>query len=121
MRKAVFSLTSVLFLCLATTGVLQAQSDGRIHLPPSISQGPGMQNVPVRSGDDIQREQARNASLQRLAEIKRDTDKMLQLSAELDKYLVDTGQGVMSMDAIKKAEQIEKLAHSVKTKMKQAF
>jgi hypothetical protein len=42
-------------------------------------------------------------------------------SAELKDYLDKTGQGVMSMDAIKKAEQIEKLAHGVKSKMKQLF
>ncbi len=46
---------------------------------------------------------------------------MVQLTAELKDYLEKTGQGIMSVDAIKKAEQIEKLAHGVKSKMKQSF
>jgi hypothetical protein len=90
------------------------------RLPPAIAQGPGG-NVPVTSGDDIQKVQAQAANLQRQAEIRRDTEKMYQLTSELRDYLEKTGQGVMSMDAIKKAEQIEKLAHGVKSKMKQPF
>ena len=46
---------------------------------------------------------------------------MFQLTAELKDYLEKADQGVMSMDALKKAEQIEKLAHGVKAKMKQSF
>jgi hypothetical protein len=46
---------------------------------------------------------------------------MFELTAELKEYLVKTDQGTMPLDAIKKAEQIEKLAHSVKSKMKQSF
>jgi hypothetical protein len=90
------------------------------HYPPSISQGPGG-NVPVTSGDDIQKAQAQAANLQRQAEIRRDTEKLFQLTSELKDYLEKSGQGVMSIDAIKKAEQIEKLAHGVKSKMKQSF
>jgi hypothetical protein len=46
---------------------------------------------------------------------------MAELTVELKEYLARNGEGVMSIDAIKKAEQIEKLAHSVKSKMKQVF
>jgi hypothetical protein len=46
---------------------------------------------------------------------------MAQLTQELKAYLDKAGQGIMSLDAIRKAEQIEKLAKSVKSKMKQAF
>jgi predicted nucleic acid-binding Zn-ribbon protein len=80
-----------------------------------------MGNVPVTTGSDAQKEQAKAASLQRQAEIKRDTEKMFQLTTELRDYLEKSDQGVMSMDALKKAEQIEKLAHGVKSKMKQSF
>jgi predicted nucleic acid-binding Zn-ribbon protein len=80
-----------------------------------------MGNVPVTTGTDAQKEQAKAASLQRQAEIKRDTEKMFQLTTELKDYVEKSDQGVMSMDALKKAEQIEKLAHGVKSKMKQSF
>lgn len=46
---------------------------------------------------------------------------MAELTQELKEYIENTSQGVVSVDAIKKAEQIEKLAKSVKSKMKQSF
>ena len=46
---------------------------------------------------------------------------MAELTQELKDYLAKAGQGVMSVEAIKKAEQIEKLAQSVKSKMKQVY
>jgi hypothetical protein len=90
------------------------------HYPGSVSQGPGG-NVPTASSDDVQKQQAQAANQQRQVEIRRDTEKMLQLTSELKDYLEKSGQNVMSMDAIKKAEQIEKLARGVKSKMKQSL
>jgi len=34
---------------------------------------------------------------------------------------VDKNQGILSLDAAKKAEQIEKLAHGLKSKIKQSY
>ena len=96
-------------------------SPQQMQLPPSIAQSQSMSAVPVIVGDDIQRQQAEAANLQRQIEIKRDTEKMLQLTQELKDYLQKTSQGIVSLDAIKKAEQIEKLAKSVKSKMKQSY
>lgn len=92
----------------------------QIRLPASISQSQSMGSVPVISGDNVQRQQAEAANLQRQVQIKQDTDKMFELTQEL-KDSLKTDRGVMSLDAIKKAEQIEKLAKSVKSKMKQSF
>jgi hypothetical protein len=111
---------SLALVFLALMGAASLASAQLPRLPPGVSQGPGG-NVPVTSRDEIQQAQARAANLQRQVEIKRDTEKMFQLTAELKDYLDKTGQSVMSMDAIKKAEQIEKLAHGVKSKMKQLF
>ena len=77
--------------------------------------------APPDSVDEIQRQQAIAANLQRQVEIRREAEKMASLMQELRDYLAKSDQGVMSVDAIKKAEQIEKLAHSVKSKMKQSF
>jgi hypothetical protein len=107
-------------LFLALVGAPRISSAQMPHYPSSVSQGPGG-NVPVTPGDDVQKSQAQAANLQRQAEIRRDTEKLFQLSSELKDYLDKSGQGVMSMDAIKKAEQIEKLAHGVKSKMKQSL
>jgi hypothetical protein len=54
----------------------------------------------------------------RQQEIKKDTDQLLELATELKQYVDKTNENIISLDVIKKAEQIEKLAKSVKDKMK---
>jgi biopolymer transport protein ExbD len=114
--KIVFSVLLVFLLAGAA-----AQANAQIHIPSSVSQPQGTGSPPVTSTDDVQQQQARAANLQRLAEIRRDTEKMSELAQELKAALEKTDPNVVSADAIKKAEQIEKLAHSVKSKMKQSF
>lgn len=104
-------------MVLACVGICQAQ---QIHLPPAVSQSQGMGSPPVTPNDPVQRQQAIAANAQRQLEIRRDTEKMAELTQELKAYLAKNDQ-TMSVDAVKKVEQIEKLAHSVKGKMKQSF
>lgn len=80
-----------------------------------------MGGVPVSGGDSVQRQQALAANQQRQVELRRDMEKLSELTQELNGYLQKRDQAVVSLDAIKKAEQIEKLAKSVKSKMKQSF
>jgi hypothetical protein len=68
--------------------------------------------------DKVQKDMEKKANLQRQADLKRDTAKLLKLSTELKEYVDKTNENVMSLDVIKKAEEIEKLAHSVKMKMR---
>ena len=60
----------------------------------------------------------KKANEQRQAELKRDTERLLKLSTELKEYVDKTNENVLSMDVIKKADEIEKLAHNVKIKMR---
>jgi hypothetical protein len=55
---------------------------------------------------------------QRQRDIKNDTDKLLQLATELKQYVDKTDKNTMSVDVIKKADEIEKLANAVRDKMK---
>jgi hypothetical protein len=66
----------------------------------------------------ISREMAKKANQERLAALKTDTDKLLKLSVELKSYVDKSNENVLSLDVIKRADEIEKLAHSVKDKMK---
>jgi len=50
--------------------------------------------------------------------LKRDTDKLLELASELKQNVDRTNANILSMDVVKKAQEIEKLAKSVKEKMK---
>jgi hypothetical protein len=66
----------------------------------------------------IEKEMAKKANQQRQAELKRDTEKLLQLSTQLKEYVDKTNENVLSFEVVKKAEEIEKLAHSVREKMR---
>jgi hypothetical protein len=57
---------------------------------------------------------------QRQEQIKHDTEKLLQLATELKIYVDRSNENVLSMEVVKKAEEIEKYAHNVKEEMKAA-
>ena len=65
-----------------------------------------------------EKEMAKRANQERQAQLKRDTDQLLELATQLKMYVDRTNENVLSLDVIKKADQIEKLAHNVKEKMR---
>lgn len=67
---------------------------------------------------DQRREIAKKQNENRQQDIKKDTDKLLELATELKQYVDKSNENTLSLDVVKKAEQIEKLAKSVKDKMK---
>ena len=109
----------ILSLTLISTSVLGQSSADPQDLPtrhPPINgqvASPEEENVAKQ-----QKEMAKKANLERQAELKHDTDKLFQLSTELKQYVDKTNENVLSLDVLKKADEIEKLAHSVKVKMK---
>jgi len=66
----------------------------------------------------LERDMAKKANQDRQMALKKDTDKLLKLATELKDYVDKTNENMLSLTVIKKAEEIEKLAHSVKDKMK---
>jgi hypothetical protein len=66
----------------------------------------------------IAHDMEKKAAKQRVAALKTDTDRLLKLSLELKEYVDKSDENVLSLDVIKKAEAIEKLAKSVRDKMK---
>jgi hypothetical protein len=68
--------------------------------------------------DRLSRDMEKKAAKERVTALKNDTDKLLKLSVELKSYVDKSDENVLSLDVIKKAEEIEKLAKSVKDKMK---
>ena len=81
---------------------------------------PGIQGSPPEEEGraKLEKEMAKKANQERHADLKRDTDKLLKLATELKEYVDKSNENILSLDVIKKAEEIERLAHSVKTKMK---
>jgi hypothetical protein len=58
----------------------------------------------------MERAQIVNAIMERQIALRRDTEKLLFLAEELKQNVAKTGPHVLSMDVIKKAQEIEKLA-----------
>ena len=68
----------------------------------------------------MERERDKRLNKERQEAIRRDTEKLLTLATELKQYVDKTNENVLSLEVLKKAEEIEKLAHQVKEKMKSA-
>lgn len=67
----------------------------------------------------LEKEAEKQRNLKRQKDIQQDSEKLLELATELKQYVDKTNENIISLDVIRKAEQIEKLAKSVKDKMKQ--
>ena len=103
----------ILFLCLPSLPGLAQRTT-----PPSSRDI----TTPTPEEDEararLSNEMAKKATKERVAALKHDTDKLLRLSVELKEFVDKSDENVLSLDVIKKAEEIEKLAHSVREKMK---
>jgi hypothetical protein len=66
----------------------------------------------------MEAEQAKSRNIERQRKIVEDTAKLLSLATELKGDVDKSDKNTLSLDVIKKADEIEKLAHSVKEKMK---
>jgi hypothetical protein len=86
----------------------------------SPSLGPPGSEGPIDPAARRQEERMENArNVQRQEQLVRDTNKLLALATELKTYVDKTNKDTLSVDVVKKAEEIEKLAKSVKDKMRQ--
>lgn len=107
---------SVLFFALFATAAPSGAAWQQIP-PPQL---PGTR--PPDPEDEVQRrwehDHEKKANEERFQKIKDDTEKLVTLSNELKDYVAKSNEHTMSLSVIKKAEEIEKLARSVKDKMK---
>ena len=94
-----------------------SQNPGQL---PDLGPNPGFHRD---SHDDQQQakmheDMAKRANRDRQAQLQRDTGILLKLANELKQEVDKSNENTLSLDVVKKAEEIEKLAHSVKEKMK---
>ena len=116
---------SVSLLLCAVIGTGQIPSTQRAPTPgapyPNSSADPFGRTRP----DDhdpfagkLAEQQARNRNTDRQKRLVDDTEKLFSLASELKQQVGKTDKNTLSVDVIKKADEIEKLAHSVKERMK---
>lgn len=122
MRSRFTTWMFVLFLCMFLGFAPNASGQRQSTAPPPPVRGGDPSLPPITNADDAQErlttEMAKKAAKERAAALKSDTDKLLKLSVELKQSVDKSDENVLSLDVIKKAEEIEKLARSVKEKMK---
>lgn len=108
-------LSSILALAAASGAAEPPQTRRTTPLSGDLSTAPADEDD-ARSR--ITRDMEKKAAKERVAALKTDTDKLLKLSVELKSYVDKSNENVLSLEVVKKAEEIEKLARSVKDKMK---
>ena len=86
-----------------------------ISQPPSFGEPPNPSD-PMARQQQQRMEKARNADRQK--QLEEDTDKLLTLAKELKEEVDKSNKDTLSIDVVKKAVAIEKLAKSVKDRMR---
>ena len=67
------------------------------------------------------RDQKKALNKKRQADLRKDMDKLYQLASELKAMVDKTDENILSVDVIKKTEEIEKLSKDIRSKMKEAY
>lgn len=75
---------------------------------------------PISLSPDMEANQVKMRNIDRQKQLVEDTEKLLALANELKADVDKSTKDTLSLDVVKKADEIEKLAHSVKEKMKNA-
>jgi len=109
---------ALLVLLISTRSLSPCFGQNPPQAPPRLPS-----QLPVPSPEEPERERmekemAKKANQERQAQLKRDSDRLFKLATELKTYVDKSNENTLSLDVVKKAEEIEKLAHSVKEKMK---
>ena len=95
-------------------------------LPPPAGQATMNTQLPDGSKSEpdgsvhqrFQEQAAKARNTERFKRIQSDTDKLLRLSTELKEDVDKSTKNELSLDVIRKAAEVEKLAHDVKERMK---
>jgi hypothetical protein len=92
------------------------QSDTTRSTDPQFGQERNAQPDP----DEVKREKDRlkNLKKENFASIKKDTDKLLALATELKQNVDQASEDKLSLEVIRKTDEIEKLSKKVRDKMK---
>jgi hypothetical protein len=96
-----------------------AQADQTV-VPGVVPAVPGV--VPVTPPDEqtvkMEDEQAKMRNIERQKKLVEETTRLLALANELKAAVDKSDKNTLSLDVVRKADEIEKLAHSVKERMK---
>lgn len=119
MRFLDASYPALMLLILCVPAAARAQQAQSPNPPPAI---PGVNPSSTPEPDAITRRMSEQMALKRNAErqkqIVADTAHLLQLAQKLNADVSQTDKNTLSIPVVKEAEEIEKLAKSIKEKMR---
>jgi hypothetical protein len=122
MKRALLSTLLLFFFCLGTVSSQSAPTPmGEPPAPnaapdPQIGPQPGPTTLPGTR--EQMKKMQRELNVERQKQLKDDTTRLLQLATALKDSVDKTNEHVLSLDVVKKAEEIEKLAKHIKTNMR---
>lgn len=96
---------------------LQVRDPG-FRYPPAVTRVPDANAQNDINGKDAKDKDFEAANAERKKQIADDTDKLLKLATDLKTEVDKTSKDTLSINVIRRADAIEKLAHDVKEKMK---
>lgn len=114
MKKLVFLGSSVLALALMMVAGASAPAARAMQFD----------RTPVQPSDaekEMMARQLREANKKRQEDIRKDTDKLFQLATELKDAVEKTNENLLSLEVVRKADEVEKLAKRVKEKMRESI
>jgi hypothetical protein len=97
--------------------LLVAPTAAQRRLPSSPT---GQSEIPGERPDEVElrRRMHRQQVKKRSEDMKRDSQRLLELATELKNYVDKAGENILSVDVVRKAEEMEKLARQVKNNMR---
>jgi hypothetical protein len=110
------------WVAVALAGILLTGAVSGAQAPPQNSQSPTLEPLPppfghrddnVKTVEQVQIQNAQNAYWQK--QLTQDTAKLLGLAKQLEEEVDKSNGRTLSVDVIKKATEIDKLAKSVKS------
>src|SRR5262249_19610145 len=107
-------ISMALFVLLPQLSVTQNVRPLPVYPLPPVDMSISADSMPPPMQRRLQQELVRERQLA----LKRDTDQLLDMATELKQNVDGTSPAILSLDVIRKAEKIEKLAKSIREKMK---
>jgi hypothetical protein len=101
-------------------GVVLLLSGLVFFAPAAPASAPQFESSQDPSQKEMQERMLKAANKKRQQDIRDDTDKLFQLATELKAAVDKSNENLLSLDVVKKADEVEKLAKKVKEKMKEA-
>jgi nitric oxide reductase activation protein len=114
-RSLAFTVFSLFLFFLPIQSLARQQGSA---LPSDQLPGAAPSGPMTPEQEHIEHDRAKRMNKERFDNLKRDTAKLLELATELKQNVDRANENTLSLDVIKKADEIDKLAKQIREKMK---